>query len=141
MTNTEEFIFKHLDRNFQIGVGENGFAYIDNVTGHKMSYSEFTMHLNTILGVEYIIEYNIWINKKRKELLKNIFSYLDTCDVRLGRREWGLVDPKGNPISITELMVEINLTDEDYCKGFEKIYEEWFLDKIIEHTEKTMLDT
>ncbi len=138
MTN-EKFVNKHLDRNFHLGVGEYGFAYIDKFTGNKMSYHDFTIHLNTILGVEYILEYNKWIDVKRKEFLKTLFTYLETCHVALGIREWGLYDSNDKPVSITNVIKEININDEsDFTKGFEKLYEDWFLNKIIEHTEKTM---
>lgn len=130
MTN-EEFVFNFLEKNYFLEVNREGVFYVDKFTCDSMSHSDFTTQLNNILGFEFVLQYTHWIKLKRQGLLRDVFNYLNTCVLVGNRHGWVLTHPEGYPVPVPKLIADLGV-------GFERLYEDWYANKLIEASEKLM---
>jgi hypothetical protein len=77
-----------------------------------------------------------WYSSNIREIIGDIFTFLEGCTIKLGNTDWHVINSSGNHIS-EELMIEYFCPT--YSEKFvKKYFKDWKLDKMIEETEKNM---
>ena len=139
--NTTSLIEHYLNTCFSVEVADsiivNAPCSIGIYEGDEMDFEELVDEIGRMFAVKNARGVcKEWHSRAIREKLGDIFTFLDDCKVKLGRREWFAQTKEGRTISL-------DMMKEYFCPMYteifvEKFYNDWFMDQMIKETEKNM---
>lgn len=137
-------ITKYLDKNFKLGYGEltdgivsscyEDYLYIDILSREQFSHGYLKQHLETVFNKNVDEDLAVWTNIKLMSETFEIERVLNLHKVVLKSRSWEVL--RGDkPFDVDFVYNKLPFIDKGLIK---KVYREWFEEKTIEQTEKTM---
>lgn len=131
----EDLIKKYLSECFRIEI--NNDINIIGPLNCTMDYNELIGDINymfCMFNSTHICKE--WYNTSIRNIIGDIFDFLNSCKLRLGRTEWLVYDSNGNIIT-EDKMVEY-FTPQYGEKFVSKYFTDWKMDEMIKETERTM---
>jgi len=148
-----ELIENYIEKNFRLTHAHNGFIFIDRLTDETMLLVPFLAHLRGIfndlisydaiagkkIGIGEI--YEDWLEKKKAELVKDLYDYLKDCTLHSGLSNWHVYhkfDPKSFNREVTASTLNEIFQNKYDIRFIEYFFDDWRLKKAVEITEKEL---
>lgn len=129
-------INRFLNKNFTVIVDGDYFCFKDNYTGEVYNVNNFCVLFEKIFSYYLTDELTsplmivqVWFDARKYEITKDIYDYLSTCRIKLGRLSWEIYDSKNNMVTEDNIIKLTN--NSSYNKLFINIFNKWFDDEVI----------
>ena len=128
-------ILKYLNQCFNIKVSDD--IIVRAPMNDEMDLDTLIYEINLMFGHKNSRKVCMeWYTRAIREVIGDIFTFLEDCHVRLGPREWLVYNKEGGLIR-EEKMIEYFCPM--YTEAFvTKYFKDWKMDQMIKETEKTM---
>jgi len=137
----ELLVSNFLNRNYKVTLADD-IIIIDVIYNSKLDFNLLKVNLRIIFGHLPCLNkvYDDWFANGVKVFAANFSDFLSKCSVQLGQTNWSVnhvVYGKINPNFLANYIVE---NDEilKHKSALNKLFNQWYDDKVIEASEKMM---
>ena len=130
-------------KKFEVKIEHKNFVVVEKNTSQQFSDEEFSNMFLKIFSTFNIDKntlsidlYKSWYKNKKKKHVKKLDEYLESCNVKLGLRDWEVTSSDGTHVSYNSVY---KLFSKNFDIEFiDRYYGNWLSNKVIDISESIM---
>lgn len=140
---SEEYIKNFLEKHYRVLLGDNDLEFLDITSNQTLSLASFVRkHYMTFFGDGLLPIYVDWSKGHENHLRAELNNFLEGFTLRLGRTGWvfahdTLSENYEIPWSVALRFFQ-NKFPQNNTKLLERIFSEWYSNKVLETSEALM---